>query len=176
MNLIFSEQQMLQYWKSRLGLAATYGTQPASDLSALDRKLSDDIAVWYESLLATAPEGTVPDADFHSVARIKEICSGGVVIDLPADGRRLLSLRMEGWSRTLRNFAAPRSDADRLQNDPLTRADTDDPVAVLHPRCVEVFGCGDNPVLAELRMTCAPVGGGYELDARLLRDSELLLS
>lgn len=176
MNLIFTEEQMLQYWKTRLGLAATCGTQPASDLSALDRKLGDDIAVWYEGLLATAPEGAVPDADFHSAARMREICSGGVVIELPSDGRRLLALKMEGWSRTLRVFAKPRSDADRLQNDPLTRADVDDPVAVLHPRCVEVFGCGDSPKLEELRMTCQPSGGGYELDAQLLRDSVLLLS
>ena len=174
----YTEAQMLQYWKRRLGLiapAAAESAEEPSDLTELDRRLLDDIRAWYAQVLRTAPADAVPVADLASEAVVLMCGEGMACVRLPDRGTRLMELMLEGWEHPLRIFAAPGSDLARLQRYPWTRGTPDDPAAILMPGRLEIYGVPPGqPEIRELLMVAAPTEG-FTLDPALLRNAQLLV-
>lgn len=172
----YTEAEILQYWKRRLGLAAADAPSPSSDLTELDARLLGDIQSWYANLLATAPPQCVPLANLAAEAEILSAADGMATLRLPDRGVRPVQLRMEGWDAPVRTFVGPHSDVARLQRYRWTRATPADPAAILLPGRLEVYGLPDaTPCVAELLMTAYP-DDGYVLDPALLSRSTLLIS
>lgn len=51
----YSEQEMLDYWKGRLGISVSPAVAGYRDRTALDRKILDEVDLWYEEMLQSAP-------------------------------------------------------------------------------------------------------------------------
>lgn len=74
---------------------------------------------------------------------------GGGVLSVPDDFLRLVSLRMNGWNRSVTVAAAEGSDIDRMQRNKYTRGTATKPVCVLShddsgKKILEYFGASDS--------------------------------
>ncbi len=186
----FTEEEMLAYWKRRLGLAATPGVSVEADGNCLDRRLLDSIRAWYADLLLTAPRPLLPYEE------MKEEAAGGYVNDncvellFPDRGARFVALKLKAWDEAV-DFTYGRTSARAaMQRDPLTRATPDAPVIVEGDRRLFVHGLPSGldpeeasavaertspvhrplPEIDYLIMVAAPADGSYMLDESLLRD------
>lgn len=167
----FSKEDMLAIWKRRYGLSASPGLSGLNDLNALDRLLLQEIDLWYDKLLLTAPPELLPREDIADEATPLWLTSNCAEIEFPPRGVRLLRLKMEGWERDVSRFVEPGSVEASMQNLMWARATPERPVAVLFGERVEVHGFenpGRTPVVLRLEMVVRPTDGSYILDTSLL--------
>lgn len=173
----FSEQQMLQYWKRRYGLAALPGIKRLTDSNGLDEKLVEAIRAWYADLLRNAPAPLLPCAEMADEALVRKLSENSAVIFFPERGVRMTSVKMQGWAGRLAVAVDPNSDEAFLQNFSDTQGTPREPVAVRGEGRITVYGLADGVAsLESLTMVAAPADGYIELDESLLRHSELLLN
>lgn len=169
---------LLACWKRRLGLAPLAGGKMDAgekDLTEVDRKLLDDIDLWYASLLEIAPVEMLPMADFSSTVIARPFCERGVEVQLPDEGIRLVEVKLKSWERGMTEFSKPGSDADILQFDPRTRACVASPVGVLFPGRLELFGASDGDKVERLVMVRRPATGNYVFNPLLMDRYDLLI-
>lgn len=189
----YTEQEMLSYWKRRMGLEASGSVGGEKNLTELDRKLLDDIDIWYADLLENAPADRVPTEDVATEVSCRYTSENSALITLPPRGVRMVSVKMADWSSDEVESYSIYSDVARLQRNRLTRADTDSPVVLRRPGHLEVHGLrspleegisprgafvgpvGSTPQLESLTMVVRPEAGTYVLDPTLLRRSSLLI-
>lgn len=179
----FTETEMLDYWKRRLGLKASPAVVGHKDYTALDKKLLDEIEIWYNDLLQNAPIDKVPVADFASDVACRRLSENTAEITIPQDAVRFVALRMEDWKCDEIETHSVYSDIARLQRNRLTRATIADPVVLERPGLLEAHGLREyddeidlslqTPTIKKLEMVCRPKQGTFTLDPTLLRRSEL---
>lgn len=191
----YTEEEMLAYWKRRLGLAVSPAVTGGEDNNGLDRKLIDDIRVWYADILQNAPPQLVNCENLADEATAGIIGDNCMAVTLPERGTRLVSVRLKAWETPVTRMVRPESPVAALQTDPLTRATVDDPVVVEGTHRLFLYGLPLTaeaaveeaggarvpphrplPEIASLEMTAWPADGTYVFDPGLLRHSRLLLS
>lgn len=189
----YSDKQMLAYWKRRLGLEASASVAGENDLTDFDRKLLDDIDIWYADLLENAPADRLPTEDVAGEVACHYSSDNSAVITLPQRAVRMVSLKMADWGADEVETYSIYSDVARLQRNRLTRADVDDPIILRRPGALEVHGLlsplddgisplgafvapfEKRPELESLKMVVRPEEGTYILDPTLLRRSRLMI-
>lgn len=191
----FTEEEMLDYWKRRLGLALSPGVTGVSDHNGLDLKLLDDIRTWYADILQTAPPQLVNCENLASEATVTLLDENCMEVTVPERGTRFVAIRLKAWDRPVERTVAPGSPAARLQTDPLASATVDSPVVVEGVHRLFVYGlpgAGETepqysgavgipphrpaPEIESLVMAAFPADGSYVFDPGILRHSRLLLS
>lgn len=148
----YSKSMLTDLWKLRAGITTldcgcSVSRQDGSDLNSL---IEYDIEKWYANLLLTAPVELLPVEDIATEAAELYLGDNSALIKLPDDGVRLVAVRCLGWNYDLTSFVSPNSDIARIQRNPLLRASTNNPVAVLDGRNLLVYGVmpPDNVVVA----------------------------
>lgn len=174
----FTKEEMLERWKRAYGLVASPGLSGMRDSTALDTYLLDEIDVWYDRLLLTAPPGLLPREDVAAEASAMWLTSNCAEVRLPGRGVRPLRLRMEGWTRETARFEEPGSVRASMQTLQWARATPSLPVAVLFPGRIEAHGfqsaeahgfqSAEAPAVTLLEMVVRPKDGTYVLDTSLL--------
>lgn len=190
----YTQSEMLAYWKRRLGLRTSTALGDATDMTELDRKLLDDIDIWYEDLLAEAPASHLPVEDVADEASGYYISDNAAEITPPERGVRLLSLKLSDWRQAETESYSVYSDIGRLQRNRLTRATAEEPVVLHRPGHYEAHGLSwspfdinsalkpdytpivDRPVITQMEMVVRPPQGYYTLDTTLLRRSHLYIN
>ncbi len=172
----FTRNEMITYWKRRLGLGALNNSGETTDFGGLDSMLAMDIDVWYSDLLRKGDPALLPQRDFPGILGVwlDDTC---VMVRFPKDGSRFLSLKMAGWDAPLFTTVDPASETARRQRSPYLRATKCAPVAIRIAGGLIVYGVdsrenGGNQV-HELIMTAAPSDGTFQLDPSLLADASL---
>lgn len=190
----YTQSQMLTYWKRHLGLKASSAVRDEADMTELDLKLLDDIDAWYEDLLCEAPPEKLPVADVADTAPVRYISDNAAEILFPANGVRLVDVKMKEWQCAEAETFSAYSDVARLQRNRLTRATIDEPVIIRRPGRIEVHGLETpslpeikedtyfshiaaliTPTVSSLRMVVHPPEGTYVLDSTLLRHARLYI-
>ncbi len=139
MSVTFSATEMLRLVRLHGGL----GHQRADcDIEQTDGLSPDTIIAgrlreWYLGLLDTAPLTMLSPTDVADKASIAPVSlgeSGSAIITAPENCRRITAVKLSGWHNTAP--VLPHSELDhtaRLQENPYTRADEYNPVAVALP-------------------------------------------
>lgn len=186
----FTREEMLLYWKRRLGLRVS--AKPQVENSEVDQRLMDEIDIWYDDLLATAPADKLPVEDVSGDSAVRYIDENSARIDYPSRGVRLVALRMRDWKADEVESVSPYSDVARLQRNRLTRATTDEPVVVSKLDCLEAHGlegpasvavpdesempaAAPRPIIDKLLMVVRPEEGTYVLDRSLFKGQTLAI-
>ena len=81
----YSEQEMLDYWKGRLGISVSPAVAGYRDRTALDRKILDEVDLWYEEMLQSAPFDKVPVSDMAEAVSCRRLTDNSVEIALPEE-------------------------------------------------------------------------------------------
>ncbi len=163
----FTEEELLTEWRRRLGLLSQdcgclVNRHDATDLDAL---LRGRLRSWYASLLGRAPSALLPQRDIAGEAVQMENGDGWQRIELPASCGRLVSLRLEGWQRSVCRTEAPGSAAEEIARFPGLEPTADQPLALAEGRLIWARPAGR---VRELVMVMPPVDGSYMLDESLL--------
>lgn len=137
MKKVFTSDEMLRYWKRRLGLPLE---EPGCDVMGLDDKLRDDIRIWYADLLLKAPPEYLPVENVAAECSTCYISDNAAAIYPPVRAVRLVSLKMKEWSLDEIETFSPYSETGRLQGNRLTRATVDEPVVLSRPGRLEAHG------------------------------------
>ena len=186
----FTRSEMLTYWKRRLGLKASPVVAGETDLTEVDRKLLDDIDIWYDDVLLSAPVDKLPVRNVAADVIAYYVDDNSAEIAIPDECIRLVSIKMNDWDGDEPETYSVYSDIARLQRNRLTRATTDEPVVMRRPGRLVV--CGLNPPVAtlagsdkpavkheasleRLEMVVRPPEGTYVLDRTLLKHSQLTI-
>lgn len=186
----FTQSEMLTYWKRRLGLKASPVLAGENDLTEVDRKLLDDIDIWYDDVLLSAPVEKLPVRNVAPDVIAYYVDDNSAEIALPDECLRLVSVKMRDWEGDETEAYSVYSDIARLQRNRLTRATIDEPVVVRRPGRLVVHGlnapvaayaAADKPsvkheaALERLEMVVRPPEGTYILDRTLLKHSQLTI-
>lgn len=182
----YSQLEMLNIWKRKLGLKSSYRSVGISDLSELDKRLLQDIDAWYDEVLHSAPVEKLPREDLAGEAYSTYLTDNSVQVLLPARGIRLVAVKLREWEVEESETVSPWSDTARLQRNKLTRATSEDPVIVARPGKLILHGIRDpyseeepsgpikvpglaKPELQVLEMVVRPEDGSYVMDQSILR-------
>ena len=192
----YTEEEMLAFWKRRLGLSSSPGVVGTSDGNRLDAKLTDDIRAWYADLLLTAPRQLLPCEDLKDESTGRYVGENCLELVLPERGVRFVSLKLEAWDAAVEATFAPASRRAGLQKYRETWATPDAPVIVegVHRLFVHGLPSGNVPMAAQsageagsvppyrplppiesLMMVAAPADGAFVLDPSLIRYGEMLV-
>lgn len=173
---MYTEDELLQEWKSRLGLLEQDCgcTVSCHDGKALDAVLKSRLRSWYARQLRHAPGEWLPCQELSDEvewARTDE--QGELRLLLPERGGRPLSLKLRGWRRAIYRFCDPGSVEEALSRFPGLRPTVDEPLAILDGRVLRAMPApermGDTADdVEELLMTASPGEGLYELSEALL--------
>lgn len=187
---VYNEQEMLDYWKMRLGLADLTGSLHVKrhNGAALEAKLLSDIRAWYADLLYTAPAEKLPITDMTAEATASYVDDTAIEVVLPPRAVRVVSVELDGWGAPLSDFVSSNSTTGRRQLNPLTRNGRWHPVGVLYPGRMRLYGviprhewegllAGQNPLtptpLTRLRVIATPADTSFALDESLLLTATL---
>lgn len=186
----FTEQEMLDYWKRRLGLASSPGVEGTGYDNRLDLKLTDDIRAWYADLLHTAPRHLLPVEDLGDEISARLSGDNCLEITIPERGIRFVSLKLADWPARVDFTYPPEGIHARMQLDSTTRATPDRPVVVGCHHRLMAYGLPSGmpgaesgaakappfrplPEIDLLEMVAAPADGTYRLDEALLLTAQL---
>ncbi len=186
----FTEQEMLDYWKRRLGLASSPGVETTGFDNRLELKLIDDIRAWYANLLLTAPLHLLPIEDMSDKVAARFVGDNCLEISFPERGIRFLSLKLADWPARVDFTYPPEGIHARMQLNHITRATAERPIIVECNRRLMAYGLLSGAAPAEtgieaapplrplpgieiLEMVAAPADGSYCLDEALLLNAQL---
>lgn len=133
---MFTRAELLREWLTRRGyqplrsdveIDLTTGT----DLEAHMRR---EVVDWVREIYADAPADYLPQTDDPTGATLTFVDApvGACRLRLPADAARVISLRLDGWSRPVAPMPLP-SPRDIAASNPFLQPDADNPLAVMEP-------------------------------------------
>lgn len=122
---------MLERWRLAKGYTPLQTDVQSTDSS--DPFFEAQIAEWYHRLLLTAPVDLLAPTDLtSSYPELPAPSQGGITISLPPEAVRLTGARLASWSADAL-VITPDHPFTPLQANPLTRALSRCPVAVVRP-------------------------------------------
>lgn len=118
---------------------------------------------WYAQLLMEGPLEWLPVEDVRDEIALTAGADGAVKAVIAPRCVRPVEWQLEGWHTSVSDFAAPGSNADKLQHNPWTRAGSVRPVAVDHGGWLMLYSVGGDavPTLAMARCVVTPAGGRF---------------
>jgi len=134
----------------------------------LEKLMAQRMRQWYLDLLDTAPVELLETDDIAGNLTVTVLADGSGLIMLPEECRRLLSIRLEGWTRNAAIVSAG-SAAARRQCNLMTRAGASCPVAVADGREIRLFSpVAGRATVASAIAVMRPEPDIYRLDERAL--------
>ena len=167
MNVVYTEDELIAYYRQINGLAHTYNEESDTSLEAL---LRQRLRTWYATLLLTGPVERLPARDVHRQIEYAKLISNGMMLRLPSEGGRPVSVKLPEWEVPVTRFHAIGSAAHLRQRDYWLQSTPDDPVAVLDGDTLYIYGIADrvqintNTQIDHLIMTAKPEDGTYQFD------------
>lgn len=164
----YTETELISHYRQINGLALTYNE--ASDKS-LDTLLRQRLRTWYSHLLMTAPSERLPKRDVRGLITSARLITNGMMLTLPEEGVRPVSVKMPEWDTPVTRFYEPGSPAHLRQRDYWLQSTPYDPVAVLDGDTLYIYGIADrnhinvSTQMEHLIMTARPIDGTYQFDA-----------
>ena len=173
MKRVLSKSEMIDLWLLRKGFEplGAAGSVARTDGIDLRRAAEEEVKVWYARLLDEAPTEWLVPVDLASRIAAEATADGRVALTLPADCRRLLSLRLAGWTQGALLVAPDSAEALR-QGNPLWRSGGTRPVAVVDGRRVVFAAPAEGVTVEEALGVTEPTGLVYSFDDAAL-DNEL---
>ncbi len=170
MLLNLSTEEMLGVWKlkryfeplrSDCELSRTDGVD-------LDRLQIMEMREWYLNLLDNGDLSLMEVSEMARDVALKHQDDGSATITLPAECRRVVEVKLEGWRQTA-IIVGPDSPIASLQRSPYSRGGSEEPVAVAHQGYLHLY----TPVstasrIVSLKCVLEPADGFYRLDERAL--------
>ena len=165
----YTHSEMLELWRSVAGLEPLRADCTVEAVEGLD---ADGVIVprmrtWYLNLLDTAPAHLLPVADVASECVLKALPGGAAAVELPQKVRRLLRVRLSGWSRA----AVPgeiRADTPAMRLNPYCGPGKAAPMCELSGRTVVLRPASASDKLAEVLAVVDPGSTLYDLDESLI--------
>lgn len=144
----------------------------------VDRLLEQELRAWYVNLLDTAPpEMLAPENIAGSTSAQAHIVPGAARISLPENCRRVLDIKLKGWSMAVKVLPSEHyQEMVRHQTNPFTASTIASPVAVMAPwspdgvsAAVVAWPPGSiQPQVETLTAICDPGPDKYILDETAL--------
>lgn len=168
MNL--STEEMLGVWKLK-----RYFEPLRSDCEItrtdgvdLERLQMMEMREWYLNLLDNGNLSLVEVSDIARDVALKHQDDGSATIMLPAECRKVVEVKLEGWNRAA-IIVNPASPIAALQLSPYSRGRAEEPVAVAHQGYLHIYTPASTASrIASLKCVLEPAGGFYRLDERAL--------
>lgn len=166
-----TRSEMLACWRRALAIDPT----PAGCTVAMFEGIDTDAVIghhmrqWYLRLLDTADPALLPVDDIARDTTLAAAADSATVI-LPADVRRVVDIRLQGWARAVAPLARDSPEAVRRlarMASPYARPGAGEPLAVQLPGRLFVAPV-DMPVISSLRVIRDPGPDTYILDESLL--------
>ena len=173
MKRVLSKSEMIDLWLLRKGFEplGVDGSVVRTDGIDLRRAAEEEIRVWYARLLDEAPAEWLAPMDYALQTTATPTADGRVVLTLPTQCRRLLSLRLSPWAEDAL-LVAPDSPEAMRQGNPLWRSGAVRPVAVVSGHRVLVNKPAGSFEVEEVLGVAEPTGMSYAFDDAAL-DNEL---
>lgn len=170
MQKIYTHKEMLAIWRRTLGFECTRADASVAVFEGIstDLWLGERMRRWYLRLLDTASPSLLPVTEGAPDATLREL-PGDMLLVSPAPGvRRVVSVRMEGWQRTLEPLDTTLC-VRRLRRmaSPYARPDVYEPLAVTAYDGVLVTPPASG-IVAHLGVIADPGPDNYILDESLL--------
>lgn len=163
MKVRLTHGQMLEKWRLLTLFEPMRGAGIASrtDLTDLDELCAARMRAWYVALLDEAnPKLTWPKDIKEEFAMRGNLLVAGERV------RRVLGVRMQGWSRAVRPLEGEEARvALRLSSNPFCRGSASNPIAVCTPEGVLAITPHEGAPL-EIIGLAEPADGSFELDDR----------
>lgn len=160
----YTEEELLGEWKLRLGLleqdCGCLVTR--EDGGDLERLLKTQLRSWYSRQLKEADAALLPVRDISGEVEA-EVGAGESRISV-RPGVRVLTLRLEGWKKTLHSFAKEGDRHHRNSVFPGLEPTAERPLAVRYANEIAAIPAGK---VTEMKAVAAPESG-YEMDEALL--------
>lgn len=161
---------MLEIWRLRRGLAPCRNDCGIvrTDAAECDLLLAEEIDRWYRRLLDTAPLEMLAVEDIASEVSVSSIGNGVGVIALPDRCRRVVGVRLTGWSRNAELVTDPLSIKARMQASEFVRGGTVSPVAIVEKGRLTLYSLDPSceAGVVSLRCVAEPPAGVYVIDRR----------
>lgn len=135
MILSLTRRQMLDRWMLMKGFlpARTDASVTRADGIDLEALMESEMRAWYLRMLDTAPPHLTGITDIASRVTLTLDTQGPAArVELPADCRRVVRFRLDGWHNDA-ILAAPDSPEAQREDNRLTRGGMWHPVAVMWP-------------------------------------------
>lgn len=168
--MTLTHSEMLSRWMLHCGFEPLRADAAVvrTDGIDLERLMAQQMRQWYLDLLDTAPVEMLETDDIAAQLDVTTDGDGVGRVALPADCRRLISIRVKGWSRDATIVDAGSALA-RRQCNRLTRGGSACPVAVVEGRRVALYSlAGDTAVVESAMAVMRPADDVYRLDERAL--------
>lgn len=170
MLLNLSSEEMLGVWKlkryfeplrSDCELSRTDGVD-------LDRLQMMEMREWYLNLLDNGELSLLEVSDIARDVALKYQSDGSATIALPAECRRVVEVKLEGWQRAA-IIAGPDSPIAALQRSPYSRGRSEEPVAVVNQGYLHIYTPpSTDSRISSLKCVAEPADGSYRFDERAL--------
>ncbi|MCM1320096.1 MAG: hypothetical protein NC217_06900 [Muribaculaceae bacterium] len=163
----YTESSLIAHYRQIHGISATYNDESDNNFNAL---LRQRLRSWYANLLLTAPAERLPTRDLRTRIERARLIPNGMMITLPQEGARLVSVKAPEWAAPITTFHSIGSPAHLRQRNYWLQSTPDDPVGVLDGDILYIYGIAThtsaNPLtnLEYLIMTAAPEDGTYQFD------------
>ncbi len=147
---------MLEIWRQRLGLCTTRTDASIAEWDGIDTDamLLARMRPWYLHLLDTAPPALLPVSEAARQCTLSQSGSSHHLILPPSDCRRVLSVKMQGWQRSVQPVGHDMPEGAALLRrlaSPYARPGTGCPTAVLMADGRIAVAPVDIPVVESLR-------------------------
>lgn len=171
----YTSDQMLALWRQRLGLCTSRADAAVAEWEGVDTDttLRQHMRSWYLRQLDTAPPALLPVSEISRQCTLSAAGSSHHLILLPSDCRRVLSVRLQGWQRSVHPERYDTPDGDRLLRrlaSPFARPGTACPTAVMMADGSIAVAPVDIPVVESLRAIVDPGPDTYILCPSLLEE------
>ncbi len=167
----FSETEIITLWRRVLGFDPTRTdcTVEAVDGIGIDEWIRPRIRQWYLNLLDTAPARLLPVNEFGRAAGITVMGHSIALITTPDSARRVISLKLQGWSRAIVPVAESLA-SDQLARlaSPYGKPGNGNPLAVIRADGSILAAPVDIPVVESLRAVADTSPGTYTFDESLI--------
>lgn len=176
MMVRLSREEMLREWKRRKGMipVSTSMLQVSRrDSESVDEMLLGEIDDWYAGLLATEAPEFLPVRDIAAEVEIKDMGDGSMVVELPDECLRPVSVRMSGWKRPARITEDYDGALARIQSSRYVSGKSCDPIAVKRGRRLTLYSKSGEGKLTELLCVAPPADGSYMFERGALINLEL---
>lgn len=168
----YTEIEMLNLYRSALGLSRVLNLPPVSERQPLDRELLAELRQRYLTLLASEEEHLLPVHDVGALASLQlDQNAQSLTIGLPDSCLRPVSLSLNGWRQPVYNFHKVNTPLFRRQKYRWLRASHTAPLVFRSANQLIVYGLPPEFNTQEgcsLRAVAPPADGTFRLHESLV--------
>lgn len=170
MLLTLSTEEMLGVWKLKRYFEPLRSDCELTRTDGIDlnRLQLMEMREWYLNLLDKGDLSLLQVSDISRDVALKHLGDGSATITLPAECRRVIELKLDGWNRPA-ILVSPGSPIAALQQSPYSRGNVEEPVAITHCGYLHIYTPPSTTArIVTLKCVLEPAEGKYVIDERAL--------